>query len=101
MSQQIINIPINWDDDAIKMCIEQGVIAEVKNEIKKQAFDNLGIGNYYHSHHFDGIVKECVKEVVVENKEYILEEVIARVTRSINSSKDGREIKKKLLEEGE
>ena len=101
MSQQIINIPINWDDDAIKTCIEQGVVAEVKKEIKKQALDSLGFGYYGRSNHFDGIVKDCVKEVVVENKEYILEEVIVRVTRSINSSKDGREIKKKLLEEGE
>lgn len=101
MSQQIINIPINWDDDAIKMCIESGVIAEVKKEIKSKALDSLGIGRYGHSSRFDGIVKDCVKEVVVENKDYILEEVIARVTRSINSSKDGRATKKKLLEGGE
>lgn len=32
MSQQIINIPINWDDDAIKTCIEKGVIEEERNE---------------------------------------------------------------------
>lgn len=101
MSQQIINIPINWDDDAIKTCIEKGVVEEIKKEVKSKAFDSLGIGRYGHSSRFDGIVKDCVKEVVVENKDYILEEVIARVTRSINSSKDGREIKKKLLEEGE
>lgn len=101
MSQQIINIPINWDDDAIKKCIEQGVIAEVKNEVKSKAFDSLGIGRYGYSSYFEGIVKDCVKEVVVENKDYILEEVIARVTRSINSTKDGRATKKKLLEEGE
>ena len=29
MSQQIINIPINWDDGAIKRCIEKGVVEEI------------------------------------------------------------------------
>ena len=42
MSQQIINIPINWDDDAIKMCVEKGVIEEVKKDILKQALHKLG-----------------------------------------------------------
>lgn len=35
MSQQIINIPINWDDDAIKTCIEKGVIEEVISRVRK------------------------------------------------------------------
>ena len=30
MSQQIINIPINWDDDAINICIEKGIVEEIR-----------------------------------------------------------------------
>lgn len=103
MSQQIINIPINWDDDAIKTCIEKGVIEEVKNDISKQALHKLGLDSRYHgpSESFDKHVRDCVKELVVENKDYILEEVISRVRKSIVSTKDYKKAKKELLLEKE
>ena len=33
MSQQIINIPVNWDDEIFTRVIEKGVVEEVKNEL--------------------------------------------------------------------
>ena len=94
MSQQIINIPINWDDDAIKRCIEKGVIEEVKNEIKVKALDVLGFGRYGgYSSVFESVIKECFKEVVEDKKDYIIEEIIRRCTKSIKSSKVYQEAK--------
>ena len=103
MSQQIINIPINWDDDAIKMCVEKGVIEEIKNDILKQAQHKLGLDSRYQgpSESFNKHVRDCVKELVVENKDYILEDVISRVRKSLVSTKDYKEAKKELLLEKE
>lgn len=38
MSQQIINIPIpiNWDDDAINICIEKGIVEVAKDKLKEK-----------------------------------------------------------------
>ena len=99
MSQQIINIPINWDDDAINRCIDKGVVEEVKNDISKKSLKKLGLDSPYgRTDHFDDIVKDCVKELIAENKEYIIEEIISRCCRSLKSTKSYQEAKNNLKE---
>ena len=88
MSQQIINIPVNWDDEIFTRVIEKGVVEEVKNEISKKSLEKLGIDTYYgYSDMFERIVKECVKKVIDENKDEIIEEIIKRGHKSLISSK--------------
>ena len=98
MSQQIINIPVNWDDEIFTRVIEKGVVEEVKNEISKKSLEKLGIDTYYgYSDMFERIVKECVKEVIDENKDVIVEEIIKRGYKSLVTSKAYRQAKDDLL----
>ena len=98
MSQQIINIPVNWDDEIFTRVIEKGVVEEVKNEISKKSLEKLGIDTYYgYSDMFERIVKECVKEVIDENKDEIVEEIIKRGYKSLITSKAYRQAKDDLL----
>ena len=98
MSQQIINIPVNWDDEIFTRVIEKGVVEEVKNEISKKSLEKLGIDTYYgYSDMFERIVKECVKEVIDENKDEIVEEIIKRGYKSLVTSKAYRQAKDDLL----
>ena len=88
MSQQIINIPVNWDDELFTKVIEKGVINEVKNRISDKSLEILGIKGYYgHSDMFERMVRECIKEVMDENKDEIIEEIIKRGHKSLISSK--------------
>ena len=88
MSQQIINIPVNWDDELFTRVVEKGVVEEVKNEISKKSLEKLGIDGYYgYSDMFERVVKECVKEILDENKDKIIEEIIKRGHKSLISSK--------------
>lgn len=88
MSQQIINIPVNWDDELFTRVIEKGIVEEVKNEISKKSLEKLGIDGYYgYSDMFERVVKECVKEILDENKDKIIEEIIKRGHKSLISSK--------------
>ena len=98
MSQQIINIPVNWDDELFTRVIEKGVVEEVKNEISKKSLEKLGIDGYYgYSDMFEKIVKECVKKVIDENKDEIIEEIIKRGYKSLVTSKAYRQAKDDLL----
>ena len=98
MSQQIISIPVNWDDEIFTRVIEKGVVEEVKNEISKKSLEKLGIDTYYgYSDMFERIVKECVKEVIDENKDEIVEEIIKRGYKSLVTSKAYRQAKDDLL----
>ena len=98
MSQQIINIPVNWDDEIFTRVIEKGIVEEVKNEISKKSLEKLGIDTYYgYSDMFERIVKECVKEVIDENKDVIVEEIIKRGYKSLVTSKAYRQAKDDLL----
>ena len=98
MSQQIINIPVNWDDELFTRVIEKGVVEEVKNEISKKSLEKLGIDKYYgYSDMFERIVKECMKEVIDENKNEIVEEIINRGYKSLVTSKAYRQAKDDLL----
>ena len=98
MSQQIINIPVNWDDEIFTRVIEKGVVEEVKNEISKKSLEKLGIDKYYgYSDIFERIVKECMKEVIDENKNEIVEEIINRGYKSLVTSKAYRQAKDDLL----
>ena len=98
MSQQIINIPVNWDDEIFTRVIEKGVVEAVKNEISKKSLEKLGIDTYYgYSDMFERIVKECVKEVIDENKDEIVEEIIKRGYKSLITSKAYRQAKDDLL----
>ena len=98
MSQQIINIPVNWDDEIFTRVIEKGVVEEVKNEISKKSLEKLGIDTYYgYSDMFERIVKECVKKVIDENKDEIIEEIIKRGYKSLVTSKAYRQAKDDLL----
>ena len=101
MSQQIINIPVNWDDEIFTRVIEKGVVEEVKNEISKKSLEKLGIDKYYgYSDMFERIVKECMKEVIDENKNEIVEEIINRGYKSLVTSKAYRQAKDDLLKGG-
>ena len=98
MSQQIINIPVNWDDELFTRVIEKGIIEEVKNAISKKSLEKLGIDGYYgYSDMFERIVKECVKKVIDENKDEIIEEIIKRGYKSLVTSKAYRQAKDDLL----
>ena len=98
MSQQIINIPVNWDDELFTKVIEKGVINEVKNRISDKSLEILGINGYYgYSDMFERMVRECIKEVMDENKDEIIEEIIKRGHKSLISSKDYRQAKDDLL----
>ena len=98
MSQQISNIPVNWDDEIFTRVIEKGVVEEVKNEISKKSLEKLGIDTYYgYSDMFERIVKECMKEVIDENKNEIIEEIIKRGYKSLVTSKAYRQAKDDLL----
>ena len=98
MSQQIINIPVNWDDELFTRVIEKGIVEEVKNEISKKSLEKLGIDTYYrYSDMFERIVKECVKEIINENKDEIIEEIIKRGYKSLVTSKAYRQAKDDLL----
>ena len=98
MSQQIINIPVNWDDELFTRVIEKGIVEEVKNEISKKSLEKLGIDTYYgYSDMFERIVKECMKEVIDENKNEIIEEIIKRGYKSLVTSKAYRQAKDDLL----
>ena len=98
MSQQIINIPVNWDDELFTRVIEKGIVEEVKNEISKKSLEKLGIDGYYgYSDMFERIVKECVKEVIDENKDEIIEDIIKRGYKSLVTSKAYRQAKDDLL----
>ena len=98
MSQQIINIPINWDDELFTRVIEKGVVEEVKDKISKRSLEILGINsNYGYSSMFERVVKECVKEVMDENKDEIVEEIIKRGHKSLISSKAYKQATDDLL----
>ena len=47
MSQQIINIPVNWDDELFTRVVEKGVVEEVKNKISEKSLDRLGLNRSY------------------------------------------------------
>ena len=98
MSQQIINIPVNWDDELFTKVIEKGVINEVKNRISDKSLEILGINGYYsYSDMFERMVRECIKEVMDENKDKIIEEIIKRGHKSLISSKAYKQAKDNLL----
>lgn len=98
MSQQIINIPVNWDDELFTRVIEKGVVEEVKNKISKESLEILGLNrNFGYSDMFEKVVTECVKDVIDENKDYIIEEVIKRGYKSLISSKAYKQAKNDLL----
>ena len=98
MSQQIINIPVNWDDELFARVIEKGVVEEVKNKISEKSLEILGINRSYgYSDIFERMVKECIKEVIDENKDEIIEELIKRGHKSSISSKDYKQAKDDLL----
>ena len=98
MSQQIINIPVNWDDELFTKVIEKGVINEVKNRISDKSLEILGINGYYgYSDMFERMVRECIKEVMDENKDKIIEEIIKRGHKSLISSKAYKQATDDLL----
>lgn len=98
MSQQIINIPVNWDDELFTRVIEKGVVEEVKNKISEKSLEILGINGYYgYSDMFERIVRECIKEVMDENKDEIVEEIIKRGHKSLISSKAYKQAMDDLL----
>ena len=98
MSQQIINIPVNWDDELFTRVVEKGVVEEVKNKISEKSLEILGINRSYgYSDMFERIVKECIKEVMDENKDEIIEEIIKRGHKSLISSKTYKQAMDDLL----
>ena len=98
MSQQIINIPVNWDDELFTKVIEKGIINEVKNRISDKSLEILGINGYYgYSDMFERMVRECIKEVMDENKDEIIEEIIKRGHKSLISSKAYKQATDNLL----
>ena len=98
MSQQIINIPVNWDDELFTKVIEKGVINEVKNRISDKSLEILGINGYYgYSDMFERTVRECIKEILDENKDEIVEEIIKRGHKSLISSKAYKQATDDLL----
>lgn len=98
MSQQIINIPVNWDDELFTKVIEKGVINEVKNRISDKSLEILGVNGYYgYSDMFERMVRECIKEVMDENKDEIIEEIIKRGHKSLISSKAYKQATNDLL----
>ena len=98
MSQQIINIPVNWDDELFTRVIEKGVVEEVKNKISEKSLEILGINRSYgYSDMFERLVRECIKEVMDENKDEIIEEIIRRGYKSLISSKAYQKAKDDLL----
>ena len=98
MSQQIINIPVNWDDELFTRVIEKGVVEEVKNKISEKSLEILGINRSYgYSDMFERMVRECIKEVIGENKDEIVEEIIKRGHKSLISSKAYKQAMDDLL----
>ena len=98
MSQQIINIPVNWDDELFTRVVEKGVVEEVKNKISEKSLEILGINRSYgYSDMFERMVKECIKEVIDENKDEIVEEIIKRGHKSLISSKAYKQAMDDLL----
>ena len=98
MSQQIINIPVNWDDELFTRVVEKGVVEEVKNKISEKSLEILGINRSYgYSDMFERMVRECIKDVIDENKDEIIEEIIKRGHKSLISSKDYKQAKYDLL----
>ena len=98
MSQQIINIPVNWDDELFTRVVEKGVVEEVKNKISEKSLEILGINRSYgYSDMFERMVRECIKEVINENKDEIIEEIIKRGHKSLISSKAYQKAKDDLL----
>lgn len=94
MTQQIINIPINWDDKRITELIETGVSNEIKNACMKR----LGVESRYSnmSWELEEIIKSAVKEILQDNKDYIIEQVINKCYKSMVSTKAYKEAKAKL-----
>ena len=98
MSQQIINIPVNWDDELFTRVVEKGVVEEVKNKISEKSLEILGINRSYgYSDMFERMARECIKEILDENKDEIIEEIIKRGHKSLISSKDYKQAKDDLL----
>lgn len=98
MSQQIINIPVNWDDKLFTRVVEKGVVEEVKNKISEKSLEILGINRSYgYSDMFERMVRECIKEVINENKDEIIEEIIKRGHKSLISSKAYKQAMDDLL----
>lgn len=97
MSQQIINIPVNWDDDLFNNVINKAVINEVKTKMEKEAMNRLGLDRTYgYNSLFEDIVKECMRELLNENKDEIIKNVSDRAYRSLIQSKDFKEAKKEV-----
>ena len=97
MGQNIINIPVVWDDELITKMIEKGAVEEVRQKIVKKANDALGFDNYWgSSRQLEDIMKECAREVVQENKDKIIEEVIRRGHKSLINSKEFKQAKKDM-----
>ena len=98
MSQQIINIPVNWDDELFTRVVEKGVVEEVKNKISEKSLERLGLNrNFGYSDMFERIVRECIKEILDENKDEIVEEIIKRGHKSLISSKAYKQATDDLL----
>lgn len=97
MGQNIINIPVVWDDELITKMIEKGAIEEVRQTIVRRAEKELGFDTYWGgSRQLEDLMKECAREVVQENKDKILEEVIRRGHKSLIGSKEFKQAKKDM-----
>ena len=65
--------------------------------MEKEAMKRLGLERTYgYNSLFEDIVKECMRELLNENKGLIMEQVITRAHRSLIQSKEFKEAKKEV-----
>lgn len=94
--EHILQFGISIDDDAIKKNIEKSATDKLANQlikdIKNALFESWGTGLTYGG-------KEIVRAFLNDNRDEILDRVVAEVSNTMKRSKKYREALSKILED--
>ncbi len=102
--QHVVQIAFDFDDQRVKDIVEKSCVDHINNELKQSVIDgifNKGWGSGYTKHGdpdrgFQDWVKDEVRNVLSENREYICQLAAKQLVESMNKSPKWKE---KIVEE--
>lgn len=102
--QHVVQIAFDFDDNQIKKIVEEGCVETINNELKQYVIDELfekewGSGWKKHgdpNRGFQDWVKDEVRDVLKENREYICQLAAKELASSMNKNPKWKE---KIVEE--
>ena len=100
--QHIFNIAIEVEDERIIQSIEKSVEEKVCKELTQKIEDRICTRSYYGRisdyKPLEGLISSCIKGVIAENKDLILETAAEKLAEKLARSKDGKAILKRFEE---